>query len=272
MTGQVGAVLVKLKFIREEKDGRLYVRRHGRSVRLHERPGTEAFHAEYQQALEATAGPKARIRQAEPKSLAWLCLRYFASRKFKDLAGSTQAVRRRTLERICDNDGDKPYARMEPKHVRDLLDEKPGPESANGVLKALRALFEWAVKAELATTNPAKDVPKIAYKSDGFHTWTSDEVRQFEARHPVGTKPRLALSLLLYTGARRGDVVRLGRQMVRDGWLTFKSTKTGIVVSMPVLPQLQAAIALAPRDNMTFLVTAYGKPFTPAGFGTVQSC
>jgi hypothetical protein len=43
-------------------------------------------------------------------------------------------------------------------------------------------------------------------KTDGFRTWDEGDIAQFEARHPVGTKERLALALLLYTvqPGRRG--------------------------------------------------------------------
>ena len=75
-------------------------------------------------------------------------------------------------------------------------------------------------------TNPAREVRRVSYASDGFHTWTVDEVRQFEARHPIGTKARLALALLLYLGVRRGDLVTLGRQHVKDGWLRMVPRKT----------------------------------------------
>jgi len=265
-TRSAETVIISLKFIRREKDGRVYVRRHGRSIRLREKPGTDAFHAEYQRALLETRSAQP-ARSASRGSFAWLCLKYFASAEFKALAASTKAVRCRILERICDRHGNKPYARMEARNVRDLRDEKPGPESANGVLKALRGLFAWAIEAEYATINPAKSVPKLRCKTAGFHTWTLEEVRQYENRHPPGTKPRLALALLLYTGARRGDAIRLGRQMLKDGWLTFTAEKTGITVSIPVLPELGAEIERASRGNMTFLLTAYGKPFTPAGFG-----
>ena len=246
MTRLVG-VLVNLKYIRLERDGRIYLRRHGRSIRLRETPGTEAFIAEYHRALEATAAPRAHSLSPSHGSVSWLCRQYFSSVEFKTLSPSTRAVRRRVLERICEKDGHKPYARMEPRHVRTLRDEKAGPEAANGILKALRALFAWAVATELASTNPAKSVPKVRYKTHGFHTWTIDEVRQYEARHPSGSKPRLALALLLYTGARRGDVVLLGRQMIRDGWLTFTATKTGTVVSIPIVPELQASWGWHPR-------------------------
>jgi hypothetical protein len=36
-----------------------------------------------------------------------------------------------------------------------------------------------------------------------------EEVAQFEAQHPIGTKARLALALLLFIGHRRSDVILL---------------------------------------------------------------
>lgn len=72
--------------------------------------------------------------------------------------------------------------------------------------------------------------------------------------------------LLLYTAQRRSDVVRMGRQHVRDGILTMRQQKTGAEVSIPMHPQLQAIIAATAKDNLTFLVTGAGKPFSPAGF------
>ena len=56
----------------------------------------------------------------------------------------------------------------------------------------------------------------LRYATDGFHTWTPDEVKQFEAHHKIGTKARLALALMLYLGVRRGDAVTLGRPRWRD--------------------------------------------------------
>lgn len=65
----------------------------------------------------------------------------------------------------------------------------------------------------------------------------------FRKRHAVGTKPRLALALLLYTGQRRGDVVRLGRQHIRDGFIHLRQQKTGIELAIPLHSTLAAVIA-----------------------------
>jgi integrase len=106
----------------------------------------------------------------------------------------------------------------------------------------------------------------IKIKSQGFQTWSEDHIAQFEVKHGIGTKARLALALLLYTGQRRGDVVRMGKQHVRNGILTIKQQKTGIEVAIPVHHKLHECLSVAQREHLTFLVTDYGQPFTPAGF------
>jgi integrase len=145
------------------------------------------------------------------------------------------------------------------------------PEAANGRVKAIRAVFAWALKEKHIATNPARDVPRIKNASTGDHSWTPEEIERFEQAHPVGSKPRLALALLVCTGVRRSDVVRLGKQHARDGWLRFKQHKNRnlhpLEVEIPILPELQRVIDASPTGDLTFLVTAYGRPFTAAGFG-----
>jgi len=123
----------------------------------------------------------------------------------------------------------------------------------------------------LAEENPAKDVSRIRNSSDGHHTWTSEEVQKYWSRHATGTKARLAIDILLFTGARRSDAVKLGRQMVSDGWLNWVETKGKDHVrkerSIPILPPLQVSVDACPSGHLNWLVTSYGKPFTPAGFG-----
>jgi hypothetical protein len=48
----------------------------------------------------------------------------------------------------------------------------------------------------MRSDNPAADVEPLQVRSDGFHTWSESEIGQFEAHHPIGTKPRLAFALL----------------------------------------------------------------------------
>jgi integrase len=99
----------------------------------------------------------------------------------------------------------------------------------------------------------------------------------YEARHPIGTKARLAFDLLLYTGVRRSDVVRLGPQMERsfaeltpDGKtvevqkLLFTEAKGRSRITktheLPILPPLRQSIDATPTGHLVYLVTAFGKP------------
>ena len=100
-------------------------------------------------------------------------------------------------------------------------------------LATLRSLCRFAVKRGWLRADPTANIKLRAIKGDGFHTWTEDEIAQFEAHHPIGTKPRLAFALLLYTAQRRSDVVRMGRQHINDGVLTVKQQKTGVTLGDP---------------------------------------
>ncbi len=167
-----------------------------------------------------------------------------------------------------------PLSRLTAKAVRVLRDRKAGlPEAANVRIRAIRRLYTWAMEDEVpgVTSNPARDVKYLRGRQGGHHSWTVKEVEQYEKRHPVGTTARLALALLLYTGQRRSDVVLLGRQHVRNGWLRFTQRKNRnrkpITLELPILPALQEIIDASRTGDLTFLVTEYAQPFTANGFG-----
>jgi integrase len=161
---------------------------------------------------------------------------------------------------------------MEPTQSRTGGDARGDrPEAANSLVKFLRQVCNYAVLIDLCTRNAAREVPYIKTGSQGFHSWTLEEVSQFEAAHPIGTTARLALGLLLYTSQRRSDVVELGPQHVRAGWLKFVQVKNRhkkpVVIEIPVIPALRQIIDATPSGALAFLVTEFGKPFTANGFG-----
>ena len=167
---------------------------------------------------------------------------------------------------------DFPLSRMTTDAVEVLRDRKiHTPEAANSRLKAMRQVFKWGLKKKLAPSNPARDVEYFKSGSTGFHTWTPEEVQQFEGRHPVGSKARLALALLLFTGQRRSDIIRFGKQHAKGGKLTFTQHKgrnrKPKRLTLPILPALQRVIDGTACGDLTFLVNDWGRPFTDAGFG-----
>lgn len=90
----------------------------------------------------------------------------------------------------------------------------------------------------------------------------------FEARWPLGTMQRLAYEIILCTGLRRGDVHKFGRQHVKGGTYTVRTSKTGMVVESMMAPRLAQAIATTRTGDMCFLVSDTGRPFaSKASFG-----
>jgi integrase len=269
---------------RNREDGKPRVRfrnkRTGFSVYLYGTPWSEAFMRAYAAAIEGSKVKSVTIvgtKRTVAGSISALIVSYYASPGFKDLKASTQADRRRYLELFRAEYGDLPVKGL----TRAVLDKLMGvrektPHAANNMLKILRYALEHAVSQGIIASNPAIGVKKYRAKSDGWHTWTEAEIARFQARHPSGTRAGLALALLLYTGQRRGDVVRMGRQHVSrhrdaDGtaldFIKVKQEKTDTLLDLPMHPELLAAIAALPATNMTFLLSERGAPYTSDSFG-----
>jgi integrase len=259
---------------------RTYVRRHGRRIRIREKRGSPEFHRQVARALEKLENPTYhRPKGSAHGTLGWVADLYLASAEFKALNPISQRTRRAIIDRCLSVKHKSEFdmrncpltqlTAAKVKAIRDDVGDKRG--AANKRLQNLSAMFGWAIEAGKMTSNPARDVRKLKYATDGFHTWTVDEVKQFEAKHPIGSKARLALALGLYLGVRRSDVVRLRKDMVRDGVLFLTPAKTSHiradVSAKPILPVLAEIIAASPTGKESFLETSKGKPFTVAGFG-----
>jgi integrase/recombinase XerD len=271
-------VKLRFKYVVEDVDRngnvRLYFRRKGQAkIRLPGMPGSHEFIAAYSSALASSEQQQPQgLQRAGKGSFGYVCRAYYASPTFKALDASTQSWRRRALDAISIKHGDKPVAQMSGKHVRMLRDDKADfPGAARNRLKALRALFRWAVEEDEAPHDPTIGVKAITYVTKGHHSWTIEEVETYERQHPLGTKSRLAMAILLYTSWRREDAVRLGPQHVRGGRIRYRQAKNEhrnpVDMDIPLHRDLAEAIATSPSDHLTFLVTEYGKPFTPNGFG-----
>ncbi|MBB3980081.1 integrase [Rhizobium azooxidifex] len=269
---------------------RYYFRTAGKAkVRLRETPGTTAFDDEvacarlgqpYSRPGEVPAPIGGKSKTPAEGTLGWLVTEY-KRRAAGSVTNRTMETRARILEEVCQSltpkkklpRGHLPFASMEKKHITEIRDElRPTPGARNDIVKALSAMFTWAVDtADLCKMNPCSGIKRLK-SGDGFHTWTEEEVRQFEAKHPAGSRARLALNIGLYTGFRLQTMAIFGRQHVTaDGWIKIRPAKTarssGVDVDIPMLPELETALADGPVGNMTFLVTEYGKPFSVKGLG-----
>jgi integrase len=186
------------------------------------------------------------------------------------------------LERFRNADGRLPLFRVERNGNKVMLLTRPimqrvvnakaaTPGAQRNFLATVRAMFEWAVDEGRMPENPALGVKRRRVKAKGHPVWTEQEVALFEGHWPIGSTARLAFALFKYTGARVRDVAKMGPHTIIDGVVTFTQQKTGGPVDMPPHPELAAIIAATPTTGIrTFLVTKFGKPFSPHGLSNAM--
>ena len=264
----------KMLYVQEFKDRhgkvRRYFRRAGhKPVPLPGLPGSTEFQEAYQAALDGISGGKKEIGidRSGPGTIAAAVASYLASATFQALADETRRTRRNILERFRESHGEKRIAKLGQHHVQEMVEAKAKtPSAARNLLNTLRALMQHCRMVRMIKADPTIGVKRIKIKTDGYYTWTEADIAKFEERHPIGTKPRLALALLLYTAQRRSDIIAMGRQHIQNGSIRVKQSKPGISLEIPIHANLQAVLDKTPSEHLTFLTTAYGQPFTAAGF------
>jgi integrase len=249
---------------------RYYLRRPGhKKVPLPGLPWSPEFMAARVAALKGEwSKPEIGAKRTVAGTVNAAIVSYYQTSAFNDgLAESSRKMRRAILERFREEHGDKRMALMHKKALQAILSKK-SPAAAANWRKALRGFIDHAMALDMLTVDPLAGIKLVPVKSDGHHPWEADECAKFEAYHALGTRARLAYELMLQVGQSRCDIVRMGRQHVRNGTLSLRRQKTKVPFDVPVMPMLQIAIdAMPPSDHLTFLVTAHGKPFTAAGFG-----
>jgi integrase len=258
-----------LKYVHEYRDrhGRLrrYFRKGSRRAALKGEPGSPEFMAVYAAALAASTTP---IKRAGKTGTVDAVIRdYYRYSGFTGLAAGTQQHRRAILERFRKGFGNLPIAGVERQHIASLI-RTMKPFAAKNWLKTLRPLMLFAIELELRSDDPCQGIAPPKSKAGRIHTWSEAEIAQFEAHHPVGTQARLAMALLLYSGQRKSDVIRMGANNIIAGRLYFTQAKTMTPLSIPVHAELQRVLDASSLGLATFLEAPHShRPYLPARFG-----
>jgi site-specific recombinase XerD len=270
---------IKLKYVngfrnraRKNNQPRHYFRRRGcKAIPLPGLPGSEEFMAAYAAALAGIPDqPTADIGGSRtlPGTVNALVVAYYKSGEWQHmLAEDTQKARRRIIERFRIQHGDKRVALLQREHILKMLAAIGKPSAKRNWLKAIRGLLRSAVPT-MRKDDPTEGIAAIRLpKSKGHHTWTDDEIAQYRAYWPLGTQQRLVMEFALETTSRRGEVVRLGPQHVKNGRISIARTHGSKDVDILVSSDLHAACEAMPKAHLTYIVTAYGKPRSKYGLG-----
>ena len=265
------------RFVDRHGTTRYYFRRgRGARIPLVSQPGTPEFMAAYHRALEGLLPVPGRRMRGEPGTFDRLAQDYFGAPEFLSLAPSTQKTYRSVIERLIEveNIGHRLVREMTREHVRRIVSRRSEtPGAANSVLQKLKVLIHFAIDNGWRRDDPTLRVKQFA--KGEFHTWSEEEITQFEARWPIGTTERLAFALLLYAGQRRSDVVEMSWTDVEEDTIQVVPLKTkrstGRKLAIPIHPDLAIVLAACERRSERILVTAYNKSFTGNGFGNFMA-
>jgi integrase len=242
----------------------------GPRVRLPDDTQSQAFRDAYEAALTGKAARIERKAQVPSDTLEWLVDRYMESAGWSTFSPATRRKNGLIFKDTLRRSGNPPYAAITRRTIEASIDaRKDTPAQANNWLKAMRRMFQWAVKNEHLPSDPSEGVEYLHVRTDGFKPWTLEDAAAFCEHWPIGTKPRLAFELFLVTGLRRSDVGILGPQHVKEGVLTIRATKPPhhqITVHLPAY--VRDIIAATETGDMVFITSEKGTGFaSAAAFG-----
>nr|KZA96507.1 hypothetical protein A4A59_05280 [Rhizobium leguminosarum] len=233
---------------------------------------SEVFWKAYHSALGevATLIHEVGASKTVPGSFDALIAQYYKSSAFTTLERSTQSTYRNQIEQFRKDHGPKPVSALKAKHVDALLGAVAAKSTAQAhkLRKRLATLMRLAVKWEFTTENPMLHAERIKHKTKGYEPWTEDDIAKFYSHWPQGTSQRIAVEILLFTGLRRSDVVRLGRQHIQNDRIVTKIKKSGdmVEVSIPIHASFRQVLDTITHNHLNLIVTAYGSARSDKAF------
>lgn len=250
-----------------------------RRIRIHCGPGDDDFQRQY---LAARRGEKpqplkAASDYAKPKSIGWLVNTYFEFLEKRVSAGTTShktlKKKRNLLNRLLARP-DKEMLIPREKLIEMQDDMGATPAQADAFIEAVAVLYDWAIERKHISVNPARGIKAVYVKGEGATPWKAADVKKFFAKHRPGTKPHVAMSVLLWTGCRIEDLTILGRghecvmaevvdgEQIEIEAIRWQPSKKGSTeVSIPLLPPLKTATRAPKVLGATYVLGRGGRPF-----------
>ncbi|MDW5313769.1 tyrosine-type recombinase/integrase [Rhizobium sp. PL01] len=186
--------------------------------------------------------------------------KYYQSADFINSATATQRNYKSVLEPFRKDHGDKPLESLKREHINAILDKraKTSTAQAKNLGKRLSTFMKFCVDFGLLQQNPMIGVKKIKHEETHYEMWEDADIAKFRQHWKPGTPQRVALEILVYTGLRRSDAVKLGPQHVKDGTISITAQKTGVELYIPVHPLLREALAGHEKRHLVYIVTMHG--------------
>jgi integrase len=241
-------------------------------------PGDPGFMAAYEghlaYARELLASPKPKNVAFLRGTMGWAIEQFVASDDYLGRAANTKAGYRRVLDELRRRYGAAMLTTLKDRNVKQIrndLRETFTASTADIGRGLLSTLWEFADERfpELGLgANPTHGISKVHRTHKAREPWPPDVIERFDAA--ASNSIRLALRLLLYTGQRRSDVVRMTWAAFDGKSIEVLQQKTGEPLTIPCHQALREALAAIPRRHEYILVHERGTgPYTGPGLASV---
>lgn len=269
----MGGLLVKFRHVQRFKDRhgtiRYYYRREGYPRVALPDPSEPGFAAAY--AAAAAAEKLSPTALAAPSgTIPALVDSYLNSTDFLRNKASSQRVTRAILLRFVKITGTRRADEMQRAHVMKIVAGMAAtPGAANNMLKKIRALMGWAIANGWRKDDPTAKIKK--FREGTHHTWTDEELKQFEEHWPLGSRERTIYALALYTGQRREDIGTRTKRHYNGLTMAVVQGKTGAALEIPVHPALRAALEAWNPRHLVLIATPDGRGTSIKALTTAMS-
>jgi integrase len=262
---------IRLRYIKSYLDRhgkpRYYFRRKGYANAPLPPPGSPGFMTAYE---AANTAPKAATAARNcvrflPGSLGWAIERFMTSPEYGGRARNTRLQDQRLFDELRTSFGSGMLRDLRDRHVkiiRNHFRQEHSAAIADAAMSRISVLWQFAdqhLDLDLGA-NPTAGVSRIHKVENEHEPWPDDVLAAFDAAAPGHL--RLAVMLLLYTGQRRSDVVKMRwSQFDGDTIEVAQQQKTGEYVIVPCHKRLRSILASLPRRSEFILTGERGAPY-----------
>jgi integrase len=268
-----------------EKGGKLYLYHRATKIAIKARPiGSPEFDAEY----KAAEDKGRRANKPKPGTLALCFDTFHEAARFKRLAPRTKAEYEAAMAYAREAAEHIDVVKFTPRDVIAMIErcaEKKWRKFANDLYCVVKLALDEAILDDVIKKNPARvkgvsRIPRPRNLPVANRVWfpderkvVLDEAKPFEAL-------KLVASIVMYTGMRHGDALKLSELDYDGVCIRFAQNKTEKPMRIPVHPALKAILdpVMATRREaraagrpipLRLVVGVGGQPYTETGFHTM---
>lgn len=232
-----------LPYVQKFKDRhgkvRTYYRRNGMRQTIEGVPGSANWLSRYMRIHESFEAKASVVPDHETFEFA--VQDYLDTSRFRSLAENSKSVYRRILDKLRLEFGSErvaDFTRGDIIKIRDAIAAR-SPSKAMATVNVLRVVFDRACDIDTIVRNPAKGIRNpVGLKPKPHRKWTDAELNMFRER--AQPHVRRAMLVLLHTGLRCSDALKLKRDVLTGNGISLMTQKTSAEVFIPISDELRS--------------------------------